>query len=147
MSSVVKAQHLFSRNLLDLIHSDPGNTNLNALKWVSTEDFESFGFGYLRTVGTGALTLIQISAAQDNSGTNRQVIKVFAVNPDAIGDKVFGEIDIAEINKVGNDAGFEDLKFLSVEIQNAVGNDEAFVTYFQGRAHFPEEDLTADDIS
>jgi len=147
MASTVDVQKILSMEKLDLIVHEPGDTVLNAVKYVDLKDFDSFVAGYLRTAGTGVLDAFQIVAAQDAAGLNKQVIKTSAAQPDAVGDQAYIEIASQEVEQVGVDAGITDLRFVSLEVQNNVGGDQAAVTYVLGRAHFPGKDLTADVIA
>lgn len=147
MASTVDVQKILSMEKFELIVHEPGDADLNAVKYVDLKDFDSFVAGYLRTAGTDVLDNFQISAAQDASGTNKQVIKTSTAQPDAVGDQAYIEIASQEVEQVGVDAGITDLRFVTLEVENATAGDQAAVTYVLGRAHFPGKDLTADVIA
>ena len=143
MTSAIDVQKVLSRRKFELLPSKPGATTKTAVKWVSLRDFDSFVAGYLRTVGTAALTSLTIQAADDNSGTNAVDIKVKDVtaNPDAVDDYVFVEVSAAEVEGI---APGKEYVALVVEESNAA--NEAVALYDLDRAHFPQADLTADYI-
>ena len=130
------------------VHHNPGDTALNIAAEVDMRDFSEALFGYKRTVGTGATSVLKVVGSSEPSGAGDAVdILVATVDPDAVGDEAYLEISSEELADAAANNDFEFLRYASLQVQHAAGSDEAIVTVIQGGARYPQEDLTADSIA
>lgn len=156
MASPQVSNKIFSNNLIEMFDHDPGDTSANVVtpdggtteRWVDIRDFHNFAVTAMSSLLVGAgITLLEIVAADDASGTNTIQIKTSgAVVADAVGDYVVEECTAEEVRQESVDAGFT-ARFVAGRITVANGGDEAVVTYIRTGARFAQDALTADTIS
>ncbi len=122
----------------------PASTASSPVKWVDLQNFDAMIVAYVRTKGTGAITLeIQGSESADGSGAKTIVSKTFdAGQPDAINDNAFIEMVQNDVLRVG-----EGLRYFSPVITNSVAGDEGTVFFVKGKPLHCHEGLTKDLIA
>jgi hypothetical protein len=105
--------------------------------------YRRFVVGVMHSVGTGAITLVEIIAATAVDGTGATVVtSKAATTADAVGDTVWIEADASQVKEVLATA-----THVGVRITLATATDECVVMLEQLEPIFEAAGLTADDIS
>lgn len=154
MATAVTTQKLRAKHAIEMWDHDPGTASAlitspdggTTKRYVAMKNYERFFAAAMATViaggGTG-ITLIEIVAAEDSSGTNITVILASAaIQADAQGDWACLEVTAEQIIEVGKAAGYA---FTHVGLRITCNNsgDEAAVLYVRSGAKFPQDALTA----
>lgn len=123
---------------------DPDSTSATAVAWVDMRDYSGLTVMYYKTVGTGDLTSIVVSASASSSGTSPTVIYTHTITdqPDAVGDYIFFEIDADDISE-GLDGG----RYVSALPALTTSTDEAIVTYIRTGARFASDGETSNSVA
>lgn len=127
----------------------PGVTTPVDVAWVDMQMFEHFLAEYVRTVGTGDLDQFNIIANNDAAGGGTDVVivsKTFAGQPDAPGNYVFLECTAQQIAAEGAKVGIEDLRYVTAQIELAVGTDDGVVNYIRQPGRFHHQGLSQDSV-
>lgn len=156
MASSVATMHLFANATIEMFDHDPDGTSAAVCtpdagttdRYVALRDFDGFAVAAMSSTLTGnGITLLEIVAAEDATGTNATQIKTSgAVVCDAVGDYVVEEASAEEINALGKASGY-DFTHVAARLTVADAADEAVVTYIRYGAKRPTSGLTADTIS
>ena len=156
MASAVATTHFIDNNLLEMWDHDPDGTSAtvvtpdagSTVRYVALRDYEGFVVAAMSsTLAGNGITLLEIVAAEDSSGTNATAIKTSGtVACDAVGDWVVEECSAAEVNHVGKAAGY-DFTHVAGRITCHNAADEAVVVYIRTGARRATSGLTADTIS
>ena len=122
---------------------DPDATTATEIAWVDMKEFNNLLVAFVRTVGTSALTFL-IQASASSNGASPVTVKTItpAAAPDAVGDVVFGEVDVNDLLGAGTD-----LRYVSAVLTVATGTDEGVVFYTLGNAEHKKGALTADVVA
>ena len=140
---------ILSENKIQTFFHEPGGTSAENVSFVSQRDFNCFGVGYTRCVGTAALTALSIVVGDAASPSTTAIVKSKDVtsNPDAVGDQVYFEASAEEILDAATTAGISGVElFVTAQVTEAdAGNDSAIV-YIQSNGH-GKDGLTADSIA
>lgn len=99
-------------------------------------DISNLAMVVMKTVGTGAISLVEIVASTSSDMSSPVVIKSSAVtDADAVGDQVALEINAAEVSDKG-----DTLRYVAGRLTQATAGDEACVAYVaQGRHSYDEK--------
>ena len=128
---------------------DPDVDTAVDVAWVDMRDFTKIMIVFFRTVGTSAIDTFEILAnsAADGTGTDVE-IKVHAVanEPNAVGDYIFLECTVEEINQEAGDNSTT-ARYVSASLEFATSTDEGVVTYIRHGARFPQDGLTVELIA
>jgi hypothetical protein len=156
MASPQGSMKLFSRNKIQMWDHDPDGTSAAVVtpdagtteRWVDMRDYGCFAAIAMSSTLTGnGISLLEIVAADDTSGTNVTVIKTSgAVVCDAVGDYVVEECTAEEVRQESEDGGYA-LRYVAARLTVANAADEAVVTYIRSEPRFATSGLTADTIS
>lgn len=128
---------------------DPDATTATEIAWVDMRDFQGIVAQFVRTVGTGTLTMkIMANTVSNGSGTDVDVItKTFtAGQPDAVADYVFLEASRDLIAQKASEAGVEGVRYVTAVISTDAATDEGVVNYIRTPLH-AEDALSADSIA
>ena len=151
MASSVSSEKIFSRHCLQAGVHAPNTTNAQVctgLSYVDLRDYDGFGVLALQTklnTSSNGMTLVEIVAAADASGTSVQVIKTSgAVNcaNSNLNDYVALECTADEIEQIGVAAGVA-LRYVAARITMDNANSTAAVTYVRYASKRPGDALTA----
>jgi hypothetical protein len=156
MASSLATQHFCARNKVEMWDHDPNGTSATVVtpdagttkRYVALRDYDGFVAVAMSSTLTGnGITLLEIVAAEDATGTNATQIKTSGVVAcDAVGDFVVEEATAEEINALGKASGY-DFTHVAARLTVANAADEAVVTYIRYGAKRATADLTADTIS
>ena len=156
MASAVSTTHFIDNNLLEMWDHDPGSTSATVVtpdggttdRYVALRDYDGFVVAAMSSTLSGnGITLLEIVAAEDSSGTNATQIKTSGtVAADAVGDWVVEECSAAEVNHVGKASGY-DFTHVAGRITVQTAEDEAVVVYIRTGAKRATSGLTADTIA
>lgn len=138
------AERFLANNLMKMHDLDPGDTNANAISWVSVALYRGYVVGLMRTIGTSAVTLT-INAATSAAGAGSTIVKTktfTAGQPDAVGDFVFLEATADEITEALPTA-----THVSAVVTLATGTDELAAVTIQTQPIFPQSGLSPDSIA
>lgn len=143
MAATYTAEVLRSRAQRKLHDFDPGATTVTAVEWREIKEFRRFLAGFVRTIGTSAVTF-DIAVATDSSGTGATQVVAHAVGsePDAVEDQLYLECDADQIREVLANA-----THWSPRISFATATDEGVVLTEEAEPLFPRTGLTADIVA
>jgi hypothetical protein len=121
---------------------DPDATTATNIAWVDMLDFEALMVGFVRTIGTSALTFL-IRGSTASNGANPVTLKTItmAAQPDAVGDMALGEITSEDCNVSG-----VNYRYVSATLTFATGTDEAVVFYVR-KGMYKKSGLAADIVA
>lgn len=141
---------VFSNYAIEMLDFDPGGVNPVDVKWVDLQGFDAFSVIAMKSVGTGAVDTFKILAnsQSDGSGTD-VVVKTHALGTpvDAVGDFVVLHARAIEVADAAANAGVTGVRYVSAQLELAVGTDEMVVTYLRGPANVGKLNLTQDTIA
>lgn len=122
---------------------DPGATTVTAVEWRAIKGYRRFLAGFMRTIGTGAVTF-DIAVATDSSGTGATQVVAHAVGsePDALEDQLYLECDVEQMREVLATA-----THWSPRVSVATATDEGVVLTEEAEPTFPRSGLTADIVA
>ena len=149
MASSVSTMKFMANNKFQQFDHDPADsTAATAGTYQAMRDYGGIFVSAMSTALTGnGITLLEIVAAEDSSGTNATVIKTSgAVVCDAVGDYVVEEATAEEINQVGKAAGY-DFTHATYRITCANAADEANAVIILLDSKRATSGLTADTIA
>lgn len=150
MASAVSSEKLFSKQAISMVDADADYTTAAAVasNWLDLRDFEGYAALVKAQALTGAgLTLVEIVAADDTSGTNITQVKTSgAIVADAIDDYVALECTAQEIAQLSAAAGYS-LRYVNVRLTADNAADEFCVTNIRFGANHAVSGLTATYIS
>jgi len=156
VASQLGLEKFFANAKVEMFDHDPDGTSAAVVtpdagtteRYVDLRDYKGFAVAAMSSTLTGnGVTLLEIVAADDTSGTNVTVIKSSGtVAADAVGDYVVEECSAEEIAHLSEASGY-DLRYVAARITVANAADEAVVAYIRLGAKFPQTGLTADTIS
>lgn len=150
MASSVSSEKLFSKAAISMVDADADYTTAAAVagNWLDLRDYECYAALVKAQALTGAgLTLVEIVAADDTSGTNITQVKTSgAVVADAIDDYVALECTAAEIAELSANGGLN-LRYVNVRLTADNAADEFAVTNIRYGARHATTGLTATFIS
>lgn len=140
MASSVAEQHIRSNFIFEIWDHDSGDTAANVVtpdggtteRWMDGRDLHRFAVIAAQTVigSSSGITLVEIVAADDTSGTNVTVIKTSgAIDADALADWAIQECSMDEVAQLSAASGY-DLRYLAGRITQSNAGDEAIVQYF-----------------
>jgi len=131
-----------------IVTSPDGGTTKRA---VDLRDFECFAVIVKPTiVAAGGLTKVEIVAntASDFTGTTVVIKDSGTVAADALDDYVVQECSAAEVKQEGNDqVPAVDLRYVAARMTMATATDEASVVYIRSKPRYPQNALTATNIT
>lgn len=150
MATPQDAQKIGSRIKLEMWDHDPDATTATVCTgggYVALRDFTKFAVAAMSSALTGnGITLLEIVAAEDSSGSNATQIKTSGtIAADAVGDWAFLEVQSEQIRQEGVDNSY-DFTHVAARITVANAADEAVVVYIRSAdgGRFQYEDLTPD---
>lgn len=155
MATAVTSNKIASNFSIIPYDDDPGATTATVVtdgttaRWVSMVNWGNFaGIVFPTIVGGGGVTLVEIVAATDSSGTNvTAVLSSGTVAADAaLVDYVFIECTAEQIKEVGVAAGYN-FTHVALRVTNATNTDENVAVYIRANPRFPQSGLTATTIS
>lgn len=150
MASSVSIEKFFANNACSSVDADADYTTAAAVSgnWLDLRDFAGYAAIVNPQALTGAgLTLVEIVAADDTSGTNITQIKTSgAVVADAIADYVALECTAEEIAHLSAASGY-DLRYVNVRLTADNAADEFRVFNVRYGAKHAQTGLTATTIS
>lgn len=156
MASPQASMHLAANAAVLMYDHDPDATAATVTtpdggtteRWVDMRDYGKFAVLAMPTNLSGdGITLLEIVAADDDSGTNVTQIKTSGtVAADAVGDVVFEECTAEEIAQESETNGYS-LRYVAARLTVEDLADEAAVTYIRFDPRFARSGLTADTIS
>ena len=150
MASSVGSEKLFSKLAMSSVDADADYTTAAAVasNWLDMRDYESYAAIVNPQALTGAgLTLVEIVAADDTSGTNITQVKTSgAVVGDAIADYVALECTAQEIAQLSAAGGLS-LRYVNVRITADNAADEFRVFNVRGHPRHATTALTATNIT
>lgn len=137
------AEHITSRQVTKLHDFDPNATTVTAVEWRPIKEYRRFLAGFMRTIGTGAVTF-DIAAATSDAGAGATQVVAHAVGsePDAVGDQLYLECDVEQIRNALSTA-----THWAARVSVATGTDEGVVLTEEHEAMFPRSGLTADIVA
>ena len=154
MASSVTSQKIASTMAVTSYDHDPGATTAvvtspdggTTQRWVALRDYEAFLVQARPTVvGGNGITLLEIVAATDSSGTNVTQVVAHAASTTTTLDKYLNlECTAAQVREVGSSAGYN-FTHVAARLTMATNTDEANVTYVRALSHRPQANLTADN--
>lgn len=150
MPATYTAEHLTSRSERRMVDFDPDATSAtlvtldpaNSAQCVEVAGFRRFLAGVCKSVGTGAVSKVEIVAATDAAGTGATVIAEKTTSADAVGDTVWIECDAAQVTEVLPGA-----THVGVRVTLATGTDECVVFFERADPFYAHAGLTADYIA
>lgn len=152
MVATYARNHMLARSERRLLDFDPDSAaaTLVTLNPAQTEKclpialFRSFVAGLMRSVGTGSVTSFKIIAATAADGTGNTAVVAHAIGtaPDAVGDRIFLEVDVEQIREVLPAA-----THVGVEIALVTSTDECVVLFERADPLQMYSGLTSDYIS
>jgi len=125
-----------------LVTSPDGGTTQ---RWVDMALYEHFAVAALATIfgGASGITLLEIVAATDTSGTSiAQIVTSGAIDADAIGDWAMVECNAEQVRAVAVTNSTE-LRYVAARITCSDVGDEAVVAYIATSPKQAAADLTA----
>lgn len=143
MASVLASQKFLANNKVMHFNHSPGDTNNNYTSWQEFKNYGTFTASYIRSVGTGDLSVFKIYAATDSNGTDATEIKASTANANAVGDYCFLECQASELSLDPT----KNFTHISTRIQLGTGTDDGVVTYIFSNPRFAYKDLTRDSIA
>lgn len=151
MASALATEKLFANAKIEMWDHDPGATAATVCtggSYVDLRDYGGFAVVAMSSTLTGnGITLLEIVAADDATGTNVTVIKTSGtVAADAVGDYVVEECTAEEIAQLSEAAGYS-LRYVGARLTLHNAADESVVTYIRHKPRFPQTGLTADTIA
>jgi hypothetical protein len=154
MATAVTTQKFASRNAMESYDHDPGATTPivtspdggTTQRWVALRDFEGFAVQARPTVvGGDGITLLEIVAATDSSGSDVTAVLAHAASTTtALGKHLNLEVTAEQVKEVGAAAG-KNFTHVAARLTMATSTDEANVTYVRHMAKRAYKDLTADN--
>lgn len=154
MASAVTSQKIASTMAITSYDHDPGSTSAivtspdggTTQRWVAMRDYEAILVQARPTiVGGNGITLLEIVAATDSSGTNVTQVVAHAASTTTTLDKYLNlECTAEQVREVGVAAGYN-FTHVAARLTMATNTDEANVTYVRALSHRPQKDLTADN--
>lgn len=125
---------------LTLVDLDPTGTD----ECLAIDQYRRFIVGFMRTVGTGALSGFEVIAATDADGTGATQVEAHALGsqPDAVGDYIWIEVDVEQVRDA-----LETATHIGVRIDFDTSTDEGVVYFERADPYFPRTGLTADYVS
>jgi hypothetical protein len=150
-ASAVSTQKLFSRLLIQAGLHVPTDTNANihtVLGYVDIRDYDAIGaICQATTVAGNGITLMEIVAAVDNSGTNATQIKTTgAITTSSNAYYKTLEATAEEIAELGRASSLA-LRYVGVRLTCDNTSTRVATTYIRGLAKRPASALTADKTS
>lgn len=153
MAATYTAEHLKSRSERRIVEYDSdGALNIVDLgrpqgasnKCLPIANFKRFLAGYMTTVGTGGITQFDMIAATDaaGSGATQIVAHALGTNPDAVGDHVWLECDVAQVLEVLPTA-----THIGLRVDMVTATDECVFYFERAEPYYPVTGLTADYIA
>jgi hypothetical protein len=152
MATAVTSQKLGSTLKVKAFDHDPGATTAivtspdggTTPRWESIVLFENFAVIAKPTVvGGNGLTLLEIVAATDSTGTDVTVVLAHAATVgNSLDEYVWLEVTAAQVKEVG-DAASKTFTHVAARLTMATATDEASVVYIFGGPKFPQLNLTA----
>jgi len=148
MASQLTAQHVGSRNLVQTLVHVPGAATATVVtpnstptpQWVSMENYEYFFLSACNAVLTGTgLTLLEIVAATDSSGTNiQQIVSSGALTGSLVLNGASLEIEAGQLEEIRASAGLTlPLLWVAGRITMNNASDVMSVTYLRSGAKRP----------
>lgn len=125
---------------------DPGATTTTDIAWVDMSNYDKLLVGFFRTVGTSDLTFSIIGNSSSTGNGTDVTIKtktLTGVQPDAVGDYTFLEIDADDIVAASESGA----RYVSANMSLATSTDEGVVVYIRTGAKYPQGSLTSDSIA
>lgn len=148
MASSVSTEKIFSRDSIECLHHDPDATTAVVVAYRDMRDFRFFAaIAAISALGTsGAITKLEIVAADDTSDTNLTVIKDSGtLDADALGDYIALECTAEEIRALST--GSKNLRYVAARVTCDAADAEAVLTYIRSAARFEHTGLTATTIA
>ena len=147
MAVATESKKILANMAIKLYDFDPGATTVTEIAWVDMRDFSNFLAGFMRTIGTAAVTFDIIGNDESDGGGTDVVIKAHAVasEPNAVGDQIWLECTADEIGA----AGGPNTRYVTARVSVATDTDEGVVTYIRDTrgGRFAHDALTADIIA
>jgi len=140
---------ILTENKLMAFFHEPSGTTAENVAWKTQKDKDGFAVGYLRCVGTDALTALSIVVGNAVSPTTVAVVKSKTVttNPDAVDDYVFIEASNEEILAAATAAGISGVElFVSAQVTEAAATNDSAIIYIQPGL-VQKDGLTVDAIA
>jgi len=150
MASAVTTQKIGSRFSFEAIPHVPGASSATFLtpdgttfKWRDMRDFEWFGVSATNAVLTGnGLTLLEIWAADDASGTNATlIVSSGTLSGTAVGQGGFVECLASQIREISA-ANSKNFRYVTAKITVANSSDKLAVALLRGLAKHATQNLT-----
>jgi hypothetical protein len=148
MASTATTQILFARNVFEMFFHNPGSVSPTVVSsgWRDMEFYKSFAVQAMNAVLTGnGITLLDIVAGDDSSGTNLVVVTSKAMSPSVptVGDYIGLEIVTEQIREVSAAAGFNS-RYVAARLTLQNSADKAAVFYCRSRPLHETLNLTTD---
>ena len=143
MAATYTAEVLRSRATRKMHDFDPDATAVTAVEWRAISGFGRFLAGFMRTIGTSAVTF-DIAVATDSAGTGATQVVAHAVGsaPDAVEDQLYLECDVEQMREVLSTA-----THWSPRVSFATATDEGAVLTEESDPQNPRTGLTADIVA
>ena len=152
MATAVTSQKLASIMAVTAYDHDPGATTAvvtspdggTTKRYVNVQNYGAFGVLAKPTIAAAnGITLLEIVAAEDATGTNVTVVKAHAASvTDSLDEYVWLEVTAEQIKEVGAAAGYN-FTHAAARLTMATNTDEAAVVYIRAFPRFATTGLTA----
>lgn len=155
MASAVTIAKLFANMKIEMLDNDPGSASATVVssdgstkQMRDLRDYEGFAVVVMPTVASSQCTKIEIVASSDSAGaSNLTVIRDSGtLAADAVlADYVMLEVSAAQVREC--DTSNVGLRYVGARLTSANSGDEHVVVYIRHSPKFPQDALSANNIT